>query len=184
MSALLTLTDVKTALQMPAAQTYYDAAINAIIDAIDQITLSEVSMTALTQTTHSQYVRVEWESPMLRLPHWPVISGSVSAVTNDGSAVDSDDYAVHESEGYLELIDSTKNWKVGPKKVEVTWQSGFANVADLKQAEIHWACDMFNRTPKEGLRTQTIGTYRMTLLNEPIPPAVARILSRARNPFE
>jgi len=158
---LTTLAKVKAALNIPTAVTQHDDQLNDIMDEVDAEMVNWVGVTALTVNDYAETHDIDRLTSELRLKEWPVVS--VTAMTESGSLVSSDDYYVDNEVGYIRFIDTTRFFNQGRQKVQVSYSAGHVTTSgrgkSLVRAATLWTCSHFNTDRHEGMDQETIGTY-------------------------
>ena len=178
---------IKRMLGIPSAVTTHDDAIGDLLDAVDQIVLDELNLTAATSTTYTDKLDVTSSGQrMINTTKRPVLS--VAALTIAGTAfVEGTDYKIDNSIGMITLMPMGNVLPVGTEKVVITYTAGFSSVpADLVYAGNLIGCSMFNQQSHVGFVSEKAGSYTYSLgkgVGSTIPALANRILNKHRRIF-
>lgn len=180
MANLTTKARVKRALGIPSVNTVHDDYIDDLVAAADFQILAYTGQVALTATTRSDKFDVPLPGQRdVALRGFPVTS--VTAVTNAGNLLASDDYYVDERTGMLRLVAAGGTWEQGRETVEVSYTVGYADdspaMANLAHAATIVCCAHFNQTRHAGVRSEGAAGYRYMMDKQGLPAQAVAILS-------
>ena len=187
MATFASSTAIKRMLGIPSTVTTHDDAISDLLDAVDQIVLDELNLSAAASTTYTDKLDVNYNGQtMINTTKRPVLT--VAALTVGGSAyVEGTDYKIDKSLGMITLMPMGNFLPVGREKVEITYTAGFSSVpADLIYAGNLIACSMFNQQSHVGFASEKAGSYTYSLgkgVGSSIPSLASRILNKHRKLF-
>lgn len=191
-----TLTAVKNALGIPAADTSKDAQLQPLVDSANAELLA---FFGLTQCDAQQYTNKydTWDSTTddLWLSPYPVVS--VDSVSFDAVAVNAADYYLSRPTSFGQLSMLERSFPFGRQRIEVTHTAGWAPgdvPADLQRAGTLLAIHAFNTDARAGYDSEKIGQYSYKMGpaaagaagdggGGAYPPSVSRILAFYRRPF-
>jgi uncharacterized phiE125 gp8 family phage protein len=180
MANLTSLAKVKRALGIPTGNTVNDDYIGDLVSAADYQILAYTGQVALTQTARSDAYDVELDGQNeIALRGFPV--SSVTAVTNAGNLLSSDDYYLDQRTGMLRLTADGATWEQGKQTVEVSYtigyQDGSPELANLAHAATIVCCAHFNQTRHAGVRSEGMAGYRYMMDKQGLPAQAVAILS-------
>ena len=203
--AFLDLATLKERLRIPAADTSQDDLLTGLVDSVNNELLGLFCLDQCDTMSYTvKYDVLDADISGLWLKQFPV--RSVTSVTVDGSALDSDEFYLDERVGILGslhrkvggAVAGRAYWPVGPQVVEVThtagWDPGQMDAA-LTSAAVSIAVWLYNTEPKTGLESERIGQYAYKLASGAagigygganaggFPPGAARVLAQWRRPF-
>ena len=187
MATFASSTAIKRMLGIPSAVTTHDDAISDLLDAVDQIVLDELNLTAAASTSYTDKLDItEGGQSMINTTRRPVLA--VSSLKVDGTTyADGTDYKIDKSLGMIILMPIGSCFPIGTEMVEITYTAGFASVpADLVYAGNLIACSMFNQQSHVGFASEKAGSYTYSLgkgVGSSIPSLASRILNKHRRLF-
>lgn len=177
---IIATSDLKTALRIPAAVTFHDAAISAFVSGANSYVLGALGQTALATVGIQEYPEIYGPGQgSIVLERRPV--GSVVAITNDGTLmVAGTDYRVDLEKGIVRLK-STASFSGVRDGVEVYYTAGYTSGTlpfELKHAATVLAVAMFNRSKDQGLLERDANGYSVKVDPMDVPPEARMILAR------
>ena len=187
MATFASSTAIKRMLGIPSAVTTHDDAISDLLDAVDQIVLDELNLTAAASTSYTDKLDItEGGQSMINTTRRPVLA--VPSLKVDGTTyADGTDYKIDKSLGMIILMPIGSCFPIGTEMVEITYTAGFASVpADLVYAGNLIACSMFNQQSHVGFASEKAGSYTYSLgkgVGSSIPSLASRILNKHRRLF-
>ena len=187
MATFASSTAIKRMLGVPSAVTTHDDTITDLLDAVDQIVLDELNLTAAASTTYTDKLDVtSGGQTMINTTRRPVLT--VTALTVGGTAyVDGTNYKMDAGLGMITLMPMGNFLPVGREQVVITYTAGFSSVpADLIYAGNLIACSMFNQQSHVGFASEKAGSYTYSLgkgTGSSIPSLASRILNKHRRLF-
>jgi len=125
---------------------------------------------------------------MLFTPQMPIISITSiyrHYVFTDDDLYDSDYYKVYLNEGY---IYRNAGWILGMQNIKITYIAGYDFDTDGIPPELENICNTlvsmkYESVSKMGIKSEKIGQYSVTYLNEELPPAISGQLNLWRKPY-
>jgi len=160
MSTLVSLDEVKQRIGIDLDNTEFDGSLRSIISGTSAL-FEDATGCIVTAATYTEKFDIYTEyTDRVILKHNPVIS--VAAVTDYGSLVDSDNYAVKE-EGAIVLC-CGYYFTDEIEAVEVTYYAGHTTVPwGIKDLVLRMIDAVISRRGKEGLKSLKLGDLSVTL---------------------
>jgi hypothetical protein len=186
MAAAITAARVKSYLGLPAGLTQHDTFLDYLCQSATEYVATRLGLSSgLTVFSYSETLDVEDNGcDRLRLSAYPVVS--VTALSDDGSALDSEDFYLHRSARWVILSGSGAYFSQGKRKVVATYTAGWSTVpAPVLHALTLTAAFHFNHAPKEGIDSERIGAYSIALAKgetQPLPMTAEVLLAEHFSP--
>lgn len=179
-------TTMKLLLNIPSSITDHDDVLDVIVDAVDDIVLGEIGLSAGSTQTYTEKIDIDYDQNEFSLTYRPVVS--ITGLTiNSRLQTESTDYYVTEY-GSVRMIPSWYMLPTGREVIEVEYVAGFTTIpSDLKYAANLIGVQMFNQQAHTGLESEQLGGYRYKMqsgTNGSAFPNLARmILAKHRRLF-
>ena len=190
MGTFTTRSNIKVLTGIPTGVTMYDAAIDIVVEMVDDIILNEIGLTSASVTTYNESYDVTYNGQTeISLDRIPVVS--VAAVTiapvggTGGNLLQTKNYYFTEW-GALRLKPLYALLPTGRQVVQVCYTAGFSSIPnDLKYAASLIAVQAFNQQSHLGYKSERTGgySYSMNPNGDIIPKLAARILNKHRRLF-
>lgn len=192
-SQFTTAARIKAHVGIPAGVTQHDARIGYAVDAVDSILLPLLGLDPITGSVTQQWYsdRIDIEGPdedRVGLAHYPLVAGSIAAVTNDGTALATTDWYTRDKVGEVVLTGDGSFFAEGKQKVVVTYQAGYPSVPGaLSLAGDAIGAWVFNQLPKAGFESERIGEVGYSargngggMDESDLPPMIRRLIAGYR----
>ena len=191
-SQFTTTARIKAHVGIPAGVTQHDTRIGYAVDAVDSILLPLLGLDpisgSVTQQWYSDYIDVdEPNEDRVALSHYPVVTGSIAGVTDDGTLLVVTDWYSRDKIGEVVLTGDGAFFTEGKRKVVVTYQAGYASVPGaLSLAGDAIGAWVFNQLPKAGFDSESVGEYGYSARGSAsasdgdLPPLIRRLIAGYR----
>ncbi len=177
-AVFLQLARAERAARIPAGVTMHDAMLTDFLEPAEQAVLEYLSVPFLTQTTVGVTFDVSAGQGALLLDV-PYLQ-SVSALTNDGSAVAAGDFYIDQDNAEVRLLGGAF-FSSGYQKAAVTAVCGYSPVPEWAvQAAAFTAAAMFNQGGHAGFESEGMSKYRYKLSEDLVPPLAQALLNGHR----
>lgn len=175
---------VKAILRIPSAVTQDDALIDALLDAGDQAGLGYLGLAGVTQQAVDEVYDCDTRQDRVKSRYSPI--NSVTALTDNGSAVSSSDFYTPRSGsvGYIRLKTTGAFFTPGKQTVQATLNVGWADsspgLTSIQAAFEHIVASMYEQGGHSGMESEKLGNYSYKLDEGTVPPVARGILNSYR----
>ena len=187
MGTFASTSTMKLLLNIPSAVSDHDAVLAIIEDAVDDLILGELGLSAGTTQSYTEKIDIENATQNeFALTYRPVVSISALTINTIFQAENVDYY--FKDYGVVRMLPSWYMLPTGREVIEVTYVAGFETIPnDLKYAANLIGAQMFNRQSHVGFDSEKLGGYSYKLASpkngQSFPDLAKMILNKHRRLF-
>lgn len=187
MSTFASTATMKLLLNIPSVLTDYDAVLDIVADAVDDIILGELGLSVGTTQTYYEKIDIENATQNeFSVTYRPLVSVTALTISSTLQAESVDYY--FKDYGVVRMVPNWYMLPTGREVIEIEYVAGFETIPnDLKYAANLIGVQLFNQQSHIGMDSEKLGGYSYKLASSSggsaFPNTARMILAKHRRLF-